>query len=364
MSFTAQELNSIKEVLFGNQKQANVHNDAVASIIAKEIAKTNHSNFLENSFVAGVAIMEYLEAFRVKPADTIDYVALLILGRDGYCVHQQYGSAMFITPNQDPETDKIRHIATPMQSTDDVLFSDNLLVPMTWVRECMNVLYGKQQQGKSINDAVCRIVLSEILPPSVLQSQEPDRRTIINAIEKHITETIANGNVDDIASNLILGPEEAKGLADSNSVVDCVEDSETGRCTFMLNPFANVAEAEEEYRKAVANATNTDDNTDASTFTHTSMMDHALQLKNNILAKSGTNALTQFQGNDWALALYYAKCYFKDEGFVTADGDLLAEAEKVKDAVLFCAPSGFLGEFENNEWAAALYYAEEYYKFK
>ena len=80
VQFTEQHLENIKEVLFGNQKQANVTNEAVVKLVARELSVAIGLTDSAGHADIDAAIMKYLEGAITATVQFTDDVLMLIAG--------------------------------------------------------------------------------------------------------------------------------------------------------------------------------------------------------------------------------------------------------------------------------------------
>lgn len=102
----AEELANVKAVLFGNQKQANVINDAVVSIVAQYLDSVGQDMQTEELVITGIQDNLRLIAERGVRKEEEVFVQL-VAGHKSYCILKE-GSPCVVSVNQ-PNTESPKH---------------------------------------------------------------------------------------------------------------------------------------------------------------------------------------------------------------------------------------------------------------
>lgn len=103
---TEQQVTNVKKVIFGNQKQANVTNEAVVKIIARGIAEEYSTDVLnsEESFVD--ACKNYLQSCIDNPASGDDTLVMLLAGEVSLANVKAEGPRVVHVNQPNPESPK------------------------------------------------------------------------------------------------------------------------------------------------------------------------------------------------------------------------------------------------------------------
>ena len=101
------QLNILKEVLFGNQKQASVQNDAVVKIIASAMHKEYGEHFFDSSTTICEGITEFLQDKidnGLQPSAKV--VTMLIAGEDSVLTCSKPGPKVVLDEQPNPDSPK------------------------------------------------------------------------------------------------------------------------------------------------------------------------------------------------------------------------------------------------------------------
>lgn len=120
ITFSEQHLNNIKELLFGQQKQASVINDAVVKMVARELSATFGINDTSSLDDAHAKIMSYLFAV-VGNGVTYNEDALMLIVGEQSLANLKSGEivSVYESDASDTSTKKIYRINTQNQATVD-----------------------------------------------------------------------------------------------------------------------------------------------------------------------------------------------------------------------------------------------------
>lgn len=105
INLTEEQVTNVKRVIFGNQKQANVTNEAVVKIIASGIASVKHSSVLNSEIEFVDACEEYLNDC-VKGRTPDDTLVMLLAGEQSLANVKADGPRVVKVSQPNPESPK------------------------------------------------------------------------------------------------------------------------------------------------------------------------------------------------------------------------------------------------------------------
>lgn len=105
--FTAEQLENVKHVMFGKQKQANVTNEAVVKLIAGDLETCYGSSCLNSEETVKDAIKRYLEETIDGKFNNNDMVVMLIVGEQSYNCMKSSGPRVVSVDNPNPDSPKV-----------------------------------------------------------------------------------------------------------------------------------------------------------------------------------------------------------------------------------------------------------------